>query len=157
MGLTMEEASAKRGWFHTNRKSIAVIVIIFIVVPSVIIIPNLINDNESEYELSYSLTVWILSLEEEFDLHLDFYSSQQDAEDRVNRLHGIIFEIQPLAPEEHSFPLINLPEGLLGMWVRICFDSYDGAPYVVFSSYIGQKTTTSLLGREISILIEPWL
>ena len=153
----MEETSAKRGWFHTNRKSIAVIVIIFIVVPSVIIIPNLINDNESEYELSYSLTVWILSLEEEYDLHLDFYSSQQDAEDRVNRLLGIIFEIQPLAAEEHSFPLINLPEGLLGMWVRICLNSHDGAPYVVFSSYIGQKTTTSLLGREISILIEPWL
>lgn len=152
----MEETSAKRGWFHTNRKSIAVIVIIFIVVSSVIIIPNLIDDNESEYELSYSLTVWILSLEEEFDLHLDFYSSQQEAEDRVNRLIGIIFGIQPLAPEEHSFPLINLPEGLLGMWVRICLDSYDGAPYVVFSSNIGQKTTTSLLGREISILIEPW-
>ena len=156
MGLTMEETSDKRGWFHTNRKSIAVIVIIFFVVPSVIIIPDLINDNESEYELSYSLTVWILPLEEEFDLHLDFYSLHQDAEDRVNRLHGIIFEIQPLAPEEHSFPLINLPEGILGMWVRICLDSYDGAPYVVFNSNIEQKTTTSLLGREISILIEPW-
>jgi len=153
----MEETSAKRGWFHTNRKSIAVIVIIFIVVPSVIIIPNLINDNEPEYELSYSLTVWILSLEEEFDLHLDFYSSQQDAEDRVNRLQGIICGISPLADEEHSFPLINLPEDLLGMWVRICLESYDGAPYVVFSSNIGQKTTTSLLGREISILIQPYL
>ncbi len=153
----MKETSAKRGWLHRNRKSIAVIVIMFIVVPSVIIIPNLINDNESEYELSYSLTVWILSLEEEYDLHLDFYRSQQDAENRVNRLQGIIFEIQPLAAEEHSLFLINLPEDLQGMWVRICLDSYDGAPYVVFSSNIGQKTTTSLLGREISILIEPWL
>jgi hypothetical protein len=154
----MEETQAKGEWLHRNRKSVAMISIMFIVFPFVIVVYNITynisNNSETDYELSHSLTVWIAPLEEEFAMHLDFYSSQQNAEEQVDRLLGTAFEVQPSDDEEHNLFLINLPEDSLGFWVRICFDSHDNEPFTILNVDIGRKETTSLLGRQFSILIQ---
>jgi hypothetical protein len=152
----MEEPPAKGDWLHQNRRPVAVIISIFVVFSAVIVVHNFSNNTDTEYELSYSLTVWIAPLEEEFSMYLDFYISQQNAEEEVDNLQGIGFEVQPSDNEEHNFFLANLPENLLGFWVRICFDSHDNDLFVIFYVDTGQKTTTTLLGREISILIQPF-
>ncbi|TFG09839.1 hypothetical protein EU538_03705 [Candidatus Thorarchaeota archaeon] len=74
----------------------------------------------------------------------------------MNRLQGIQFEVQPSDDEEHSFFLINLPEDLPGFWVRIGFDVHDVQSFVTLKVDVGQKAATSLLGREISILTQPY-
>ncbi|MFW9807527.1 MAG: hypothetical protein ACFFFK_12430 [Candidatus Thorarchaeota archaeon] len=152
----MEEPPAKGDWLHRNRRPVTVIIIISFVFPAVIVVHNFSNNPNTEYELSHSLTVWIAPLEEEFSMYLEFYTSQQDAEEEVDKLQGIVFEVQPSDDEEHNFYLINLSENLLGFWVRICFDSHDNEPFTILYVDLGQKTTTSLLGREISILIQPF-
>ncbi len=152
----MEDSPDKKGLIYRHRKQIAIIVIMFIVVPLAISFPYLFDDGDFEYDISYSLTVWILPREEEFHIHLSFYISEQNAEEQVNSLIGTSIEIQPLDGEEHTIYLINLPD-LLGMWVRICFDKHDDEPYIVLSIDIGQKKTSALLNREISILVEPYL
>jgi hypothetical protein len=153
----MEEIPAKGGWLYRNRKPMAVIIIMAIVFPFAIVISNLSYDSDTEYELSYSLTVWILPLEEEFAVHLDIYSSQLNAVEQVNKFQGIQFEVQPSDEEEHNFFLVNLPDDLLGFSVRISFDSQDDKPFTILKVDIGQKATTSLLGREISMRIQPYL
>ena len=153
----MEDSLDKRGLIYRHRKQIALIVIMFIFVPLAISIPYQNDARDFEYDISYSLTVWILPLEEEFDLHLSFYISEQNAEEQVNSLVGILMGVQPLDDEEHTIYLINLPDHLLRVWVRICFDKHDDAPYIVLSTDIGQKKTSTLLNREISILMQPYL
>ncbi|MHA1614134.1 MAG: hypothetical protein ACTSYJ_04770 [Candidatus Thorarchaeota archaeon] len=153
----MEESLDKRELIYRHRKQIALIVIMFIVVPLAISFPYLFDDGDSEYDISYTLIVWILPLEEEFNLHLSFYISEQNAEEQVNSLIGTSIEIQPLDDEEHTIYLINLPDHLLSVWVRICFGTHDDEPYIVLSTDIGQKKTSTLLNREISILVEPYL
>jgi hypothetical protein len=150
----MEEPPAKGDWLHRNRRPVAVIVIIFVVFPAVIVVHNFSNNTDTEYELSHSLTVWIAPLDEEFSMYLDFYRSQQNAEEQVDSLLGTKIEVQPSDDEEHNLFLINLSEELLGFWIRICFDSHDSEPFTILNALIGQKTTTSLLGREFSILIQ---
>lgn len=153
----MEASPDKKGLIYRHRKQIAIIVIMFIVVPLAISFPYLFDDSDFEYDISHSLTVWILPREEEFRLHLSFYISEQNAEEQVNSLIGTSIEIQPLDDEEHTIYLINLPDHLLRVWVRICFDKHDDEPYIVLSIDIGQKKTSALLNRGISILVEPYL
>lgn len=153
----MEELPEKKGLVHKNRKPIAVIVFMVFVVPLAIIIPNLSNDSLSELEPSHILTVWILPEEEEFQLHFGFYVSEQYAEEQVNSLVETSIGIQSLDDDEHFLHLINIPENLLSVWVRLCFDTYDDAPYTVLRIDIGQTKTITLVGREISILVQPYL
>ena len=153
----MEDSLDKRGLIHRHRKQIALIVIMFIFVPLAISIPNLYDDRDFEYDISYSLTVWILPQEEEFNLHLSFYISEQNAEEQDNSLIETSIEIQLLDDEEHTIYLINLPDHLSRVWVRICFDKQDDEPYIVLTTDIGQKKTSMLLNRRISILMEPYL
>ena len=87
-------------------------------------------------------------------MYLDFYRSQQNAEEQADRLLGTVIEVQPSDDEEHNLFLINLSEELLGFWIRICFDSYDSEMFTILNALIGQKATTSLLGREFSILVQ---
>ncbi|MFW9811201.1 MAG: hypothetical protein ACFFF9_02000 [Candidatus Thorarchaeota archaeon] len=150
----MEEPPVKGDWLHQNRRPVALIIIIFVVLPAVIIVHNFSNNTDTEYELSHSLTVWISPLEEEFSMYLDFYRSQQNAEEQVDKLLGIVLKVQPSDDEEHHLYLINIQEDLLSFWVRICFDSHDSEPFTILNALIGQNATTSLLGREFSILVQ---
>jgi len=151
----MEELPTRGEWLRKNRRPLAVIVIMFILFPTAIVLYNSSSDGNTEYEISYSVTVWILPLEEEFSVHLGFYGTQQNAEEQVNRLHGFIFAVQPTSNEEHIFYLTNLPEGFSGFWVRM-YLSDDSDSFTIINADIGYNTTTSVLGREISILIEPF-
>ncbi len=153
----MEELPDKKGLVYKHRKPIAIIVFMVFVVPLAIIIPNLINDNRSDLELSHSLTVWILPEEEEFQLNFGFYVSEQYAEEQVNSLLETSFGIQPLDDEEHFLYLINIPDNLESVWVRLCFHKYEDAPYTVLRIDMGQTKTSTLSGREISILVQPYL
>jgi hypothetical protein len=151
----MEEMPTRGEWLRKNRKPLAVIVIMFILIPTSIVVYNYGSDGDTEYEISYSVTIWIAPEEEEFAVHLEFYGTQQFAQEQVNKLQGIEFDVQSTDDEEHTFALINLPEGFSGFWVRIYFDSQD-EPFTILNAGIGFITTTSLLGREISIQIEPF-
>ena len=153
----MEDSQIKRELFYRDRKRITCIVIMIIVFQLVIIIPNFSIDSNSEDEIIYSLTVWILPLEEEFALHLNFYDSQQDATEGVSNWAGATMKVQPGADEEHTIYLSNFPEDLLSVWMRIFFNTHDGAPYIALEIDLGQKKNTTLLDREISILMQPYL
>jgi len=150
-----EEISTRGEWLRKNRRPLAILVLLFVLFSISIGLYNYNNDGNAEYEISYSVTVWVLPLEEEFAIHLEFYGTQQNAEEQVNRLHGFIFAVQPTSNEEHTFYLTNLPEGFSGFWVRM-YLSDDSDSFTIINADIGYNTTTSVLGREISILIEPF-
>ncbi len=153
----MEDSEIKRELFYRDRKRITCIVIMIIVFQLVIIIPNLSYDSNSEYEISHSLTVWILPLEEEFWLHLNFYSSHQDAAEAVSSWAGVSMLVQPSADEEHTRNMTIMDENLLSVWMRIWFDDDYEETFTVLRIDFGQKKNTTLLDREISILIQPYL
>ena len=142
-------------WLRKNRRPLAVIVIMFILFPTSIVLYNYSNDGIIEYEIAYSVTVWILPLEEEFSVNLQFFGTRQNAEEQANWLQWLNFDVQPSSDEEHTFHLANLPEGFSGFWVRM-FLSDDSDSFTILNADVGYKTTTSLLGHEISILIEPF-
>ena len=157
---SVEELPNRGEWLRKNRRPLAVIVIMFILLPSAIILynsnsdDNTGNDDSTEYEIYYSITIWISPLDEEFTLNLDLYGTQQNAEEQVNRIQGLGVSIRPLSDEERTLYLSTIPKGFSGFWIRICFDSHDGEPFTVLNTSIGNKATTTLLGREISVLIE---
>ena len=158
----MEEAQINRGWIHRNRKPIAVVILLILIPPITVytinVMYNIYRDNNPEldpyYEISHSLTVWIAPGEEEFHLHLDFYGSEQDVYSEVNRYSGLSIRVQPLDDEENKIYLYTIPESLLSVWVKIYFDQDTEEPCIILRIDLGQKITTTLISREISILVE---
>ena len=153
----MEESQESRGWFYNNRKLVASLLIIIISFQATTIFvqltnPPLIEDNEP----NYSLTVWILPDEEEFHLHLDFYISEHYATDGIDRLSGTSIRVDPFDEEQNDAVLYGVPEGLMRVWVKIYFDEETQEPFIIRRLDLGEKITTTLLGRDISILWEPW-
>ena len=153
----MEDSEVKTELFYRDRKRISAIVITIIVFQLVIIIPNLSFNNDSEDEISHTLTVWILPLEEVFTLHLDFHSSQQGAAEGVNNWAGVSMQVRPSSNEEHTTNMSNIDENLLSVWMRIWFDDDYEETFTVLRIDFGQKKNTTLLDREISILLQPYL
>ena len=159
----MEEAPAKRRWFHRNRRPIAVIILLILIPPTTVYAINLINqiilENNPEldpfYEPEYNLTVWIAAEETEFHLHLDFYGSEQDLYSEVNRFSGFSIRVEPYDNEENNLYLYTIPRNQLSIWVKIYFDEDTEEPNIIVEIEMGKKLTTQLLGREISILVEP--
>lgn len=160
----MEEAPVNMGWFHRNRKPLAVVILLILIPPITVYtinaMYNIYLDNNPEldptYEISHSLTVWIAPREEEFHLHLDFYGSEQDVYSEINRYSGLSIRVQPLDDEEKKIYLYTIPESLLSVWVKIYFDQSTKEPCIILRIDLGQKITTTLIGREISILVEPY-
>lgn len=107
------------------------------------------------YEPEYSLTVWIAPEEEEFILYVDIYASEQDAYSMVNRYHGLGIRVEPLDDEQNNLRLYTVPEGRLNVWVKIYFDEDTQEPFIILRLDIEQQITTTLLNREISLLLEP--
>jgi hypothetical protein len=159
----MEDSHDKRGWISRNRKTIAVIILLIMIPQFVIYTINLANqiyrDAHPEldpfYEFEYNLTVWIAPENEEFTLHVDIYASEQDAYSRVNRYHGYGIRVEPLDNEKNDLHLYTVPEGRLNVWVKVYFDYDTQEPFIILKLDMGQKITTTLLDREISILVEP--
>lgn len=159
----MEEAPANRRWFHRNRRPIAVIILLILIPPTTVYAIDLINriilENNPEldpsYEPEYSLTVWIASEETEFHLHLDLYGSEQDLYSEVHRFCGLSIRVEPYDNEKNYLYLYEIPRNQLSIWVKIYFDEDTEEPNIVVEIEMGKKLTTQLLGREISILVEP--
>ncbi len=160
----MEEIPVNRGWLHRNRKPIAVVILLILIPPITVstinVMYNIYLSNNPEldpcYEISHSLTVWIAPGEEEFHLYLDFYGSEQDVYSEDNRYSGLSIRVQPLDDEENNIYLYTIPESLLSVWVKIYFDQGTKEPCIILRIDLGQKITTTLIGREISILVEPY-
>ncbi|MGY5881293.1 MAG: hypothetical protein RTV31_13655 [Candidatus Thorarchaeota archaeon] len=161
----MEDSQGKRGWIARNRKPIAVIILLIIIPQFVVYSINLANrmyrdahpELDPYYEPEYNLTVWIAPEDEEFTLHVDIYASEQDAYSRVNRYHGYGIRVEPLDDEKNDLHLYTVPEGLLNVWVKIYFNYDTQEPFIILRLDIEQKITTTLVGREISLLMEPLL
>ncbi len=159
----VEEAPAGRGWLHKNRRLIAVIILLLLIPPVTVYAINLIDriilENNPEldptYDWEYSLTVWIAPEEEEFFLHVDFYDSEQDASSKVNRHEGIGIRVEPYENEENNLYLYAVPEDRLSLWVKIYFNEHTQEPNIIVRIDMGIKLTRHLLGREITILMEP--
>ena len=156
----MEDSSKKSEWVYRHRRKIAVIVSLYIAFNLVVILPRLIMqlypEHEPYSEPSHSFTVWILPEDVEFHLHLDVYLSEQDAAERVNRLVGKTIRVQPLDDEQNDGFLDTLSQDVLSVWVKIYFNQDTEEPFIIHRVDLGQRTTTSLQGREISILMEIW-
>jgi hypothetical protein len=159
----MEEMPTKKGWLCRNRKLIAVIILLIIVPQLIVYAIDLANqiyrqehpELDPFYEPEYSLTVWIAPEEETFTLHLDFYGSEQDAyamTDWYSR-DGIV--VEPQDNEKNDLCLYTLPENTMSVWVKVYFDDATEEPNVILRVDMRAKAIVHLLGREISILIEP--
>ena len=159
----MVEKQTIRGWLYKNRKPLAVIILLLIIPQIAISAINLVynqymRDNpelDPMYEPSYNLTVWIAPEDEEFALHLDFYSSEQDAYSKTNRYEGHGFTVEPLNDDEYFGPMYMIPENIVSIWVKLYFNEETEEPFIILRVELLQKITTSLLSREISILVEP--
>lgn len=158
----MEETPPKRDWFHRNRKLVAVAILLVLGPPIAIRMINdisfyMINPNLDGYtEPKHTLTVWILPSNEEFHLHLDFYSSEQDAyiSESENRIIGCALRVEPLDDEENNILLYRLPENSMSVWVKIYLDNETQDPNIILELELGRKVTTYLVGHEISLLLE---
>ncbi len=158
----MEDSQAKRGWISKNRKSIAAIILLIMIPQFVVYTINLANniyrdahpELDPYYEPEYNLTVWIAPEDEEFILHVDIYASEQDAYSRVNRYHGLEIRVEPFDNEKNDFHLYTVPEGLSNVWVKVYFDYDTQEPFIILRLDMGQQLTTTLLNREISLLLE---
>ena len=104
---------------------------------------------------NHSVTLRISPVEEEFFLNVDFYGSEQDAVEQENNLFGAGFRIEPSNQEQNRGFLSYISWDVLNMWVRIYFDDSSESPSKIHHIGIGQMVTSTLLGIEISILIEP--
>ena len=154
---SMEESQESRGWFYNNRKVVAGLIIIIISFQVTTIFLQITNPPLPDNGVpNYSLTVWILPEEEEFYLHLDFYISEHYAADGIDRLSGYTIRVSPGDNEQNDAVLYGVPEGLSRVWVKIYFDEETQEPFIIHRLDLGQKITTTLLGRDISILWEPW-
>ena len=159
----MEDESINSGWFHSNRKSIAVILLLILVPVTfaygIDVMNRMYRENHPEldpwYEPEYNLTVWIAPEQEEFILHLDFYDSEQDAYSKTNPYHRLGIRVEPGDDERNDLNLFTVPVGKSYLWVKIYFDQDTEEPNLIVRIDVGQKFNGVLVGREISILIEP--
>jgi hypothetical protein len=159
----MEDSQEKRGWISRNRKPIAAIILLLMIPQLAINVINLaywsyLDANpelDPTYEPEYTLTVWIAPEEEEFTLYTDFYPSEQDAYSKVNRYEGNGVHVEQVDDEEHSTLIYAVPVGRLYIWVKLYFNEDTQEPFIILRLDIEQTTTTTLLGREISLLLEP--
>jgi hypothetical protein len=156
-GWIMEDSQESRGWIYRNRKLVAGLMVIFVLFQVTTVVINIVNPRDTnDWIPDYSLTVWILPDLEEFHLHLDFYSSEQNAYQKIDRFFGRSIRVEPLDDEKNVGPVYFLPENLLSVWVKIYFDQDTEEPFIIMHLELQQKITTTLLGREISILWEPY-
>jgi hypothetical protein len=159
----MEDSQNQRGWISRNRRPIAAIILLIVIPQLTINVANLAYwaymdanpELDPYYEPEYSLTVWITPEEEEFILHVDIYATEQDAYSMVNRYHGLGIRVEPTDDEQNDLHLYTVPEGRSNVWVKIYFNEATQEPFIIFRLDIEQQTTTTLLGREISLLLEP--
>lgn len=154
----MEDVSSNRGFADRHKKLTGLIIVVlvgfglvYLVLPRVIPILPLSSDNPT-----YSLTVWIAPEDAEFILHLDFYDSEQGAENMINRYSGYGIRVAPMDNERNDGVLHSIPENLLNVWVKIYFNDETQEPHLIINISIGHRITVMLDEREISILIEPW-
>lgn len=156
----MDEAPVNRGYLHEHRKTIAVVILLILIPGITVYTIGIMLDNNAEPEpydeISHLLTVWIAPEDDEFELRLDFYGSEQDASSEANRYSYLIFSVVPASDEEHRFGLFKLPKTLPSVWVKMRFGSSTEEPSVTIRADMGTKTSTQLLGRGISIILEPW-
>ncbi|MFW9842960.1 MAG: hypothetical protein ACFFEV_00090 [Candidatus Thorarchaeota archaeon] len=160
----MEEQSRQRHWLVRKKKEIMVVALLVLIPVAVVRIANwyywfqleLHPELDPTYEPSHNMTVWIQPDDEEFFLHLDFYGSEDDLYAKENRYCGYSIRVAPLDEERNDCHLYTIPENSLHVWVKIYFTDEIGDPFIVQRIEIGQRITTQLLGREISILIEPY-
>ncbi|MGY5859611.1 MAG: hypothetical protein RTU63_09585 [Candidatus Thorarchaeota archaeon] len=159
----MDESPSKKGFSDKHKKLIAIFTVLIIGPPLVVNVINNANrmylENNPEldpfYEPEYSLTIWIAPETEEFYLHLDFYGSEQDAYSKANRFEGHGIPVRPLDDEENNSHLWAVPVDIVSLWVKIYFNQETEEPFVILRIDFHQMKTTTLQGREISILIEP--
>jgi hypothetical protein len=159
----MEDSQSKSGWISRNRKPIAAIILLIIVPQIAISTINLaywayLDANpelDPTYEPEYTLTVWIAPEEEEFTLYVDIYASEQDAYSMVNRYEGHGIRVEQFDDEQNNLLFYAVPVGRLNVWVKIYFDEDTQDPFIILRLDIEQTITTTLLSREISLLLEP--
>lgn len=159
----MEDSQDRRGWISRNRRPIAAIILLIVIPQLVIYGINLAYwiymdanpELDPMYEPEFTLTVWITPEEEEFTLHLDIYPSEQDAYSMVNRYHGLGIRVEQFDDEQNDLHLYTVPVDSLYIWVKIYFNEDTQEPFIILRLDIIQRLTTSLLGREISLLLEP--
>jgi hypothetical protein len=117
------------------------------------------NSSESHRfngEFSHSLTIWVTPATNASDLRLDFYGSEQDASSDLNRYCGSIITITASAADGVTVYLDQIPKSLPSVWVKMYFGGSTEERTVTLQVEMGVKATAQLLGREISILLEPW-
>ncbi|MDH4212923.1 MAG: hypothetical protein OEV85_03285 [Candidatus Thorarchaeota archaeon] len=131
--------SSNRGWVDRHRKLVALIIIVLVgsglinlILPRVVPFLPLPSENPS-----YSFTAWIAPEDQEFILHLDFYGSEQDAENKINRYFGYGIRVEPMDNERNDGYFYNLPENLLSAWVKIYFDEDTEEPRLIIDIRIG--------------------
>ena len=149
----MEPSLDRRGLVYRHRKLIAGSVIMFISLLLISSSPFIINQLIQVAAPAHSITVWISPVEEEFFLNLDFYGSEQDAQERGETLFSYGFRVEHSIHEQNRGFLINIPRNLLNMWVKIYFDEFAETHCNIHSIGIGHTVTSTLLDIEISILI----
>ena len=160
----MEESSNLKKSVSGYKKQIVIFLLLILIPIATIELVNQIYwfqrqmnpELDPYYEPNHNVTVWILPDDEEFWLHLDFYESETNLYAEENHYSRHSIRVEPLDDEENHYHLYTTPDNLVYVWVRIYFTDDPGDPYIVQRVEIGRRITTELLGREISILIEPY-
>ena len=160
----VEETPKQSHWVDRNKRTIIVCTLLILIPMATISFANWFNfyqyqlwpELDPYYEPEYNVTVWIAPEEEEFFLHTDFYGSESDLYAGLNRLSGHGIRVAPYDDVDNWFHLYTAPENMNHFWVKIYFEQDPDAPFIVERVDLGMKMTTQLLGREISILIEPY-
>ncbi len=160
----VEEAPKQSHWVDRNKRTIIVCTLLILIPMSTVSFANwfywyqyqLNPELDPTYSPSHNLTVWIAPDDEEFHLHIDFYGSESNLYAGVNRFCGLGIRVEPFDDEVNHIHLYTLPEDIVHVWIKVYFEQDLDAPFVVERVDLGMKMTTQLLGREISILIEPY-
>ncbi|MGY5873467.1 MAG: hypothetical protein RTV72_14560 [Candidatus Thorarchaeota archaeon] len=153
----MYELQENRGRLYRHRKTIAGILIVFILLQT----PRLVgfffpSPPSQDPEITHTLTVWIPPDDEAFDLCIDFHISEQDAVEGINRERGISIVVEPSDDEETQMHLYDIQKEQTSFWLRIYFSDYSEDVFVILEIKLAQTKTTTLVGREMSILWELW-
>lgn len=137
---------------YSHRKLIVGSIIVFI---SFLMINSPAISNQINPLQAHSMTLGISPVEEEFVLNVDFYYSEHDAIERENNWFGAGFRVEPSNHIQTKSMSCDIRKNQLFIWVKIYFDEISESPCNILQIGKGQIVTSTLLGIEISIIIEP--
>lgn len=151
----MEESLERKGLVRRHRKAIASSIILFVTLVMIANSPVVIDQLIEVVAPSHTMYIWISPIEEEVNLNVEIYNSEDNVGDPESRFHNYGFRVEPSDQEQRIGLQCQIPWNAASTVVKVYFDEFSESHYFIQTISIGETVTNTLLDIEIRIFIEP--